>query len=252
MLSSNLSNGIFHRVEKKYILNCGQYDVITDELHKRMELDIYSQQGQAYGVQSLYYDTPGHALVSESLSNRQYKEKLRLRSYGQPQPEDLVYIEIKKKINGVGCKRRCRVRLDQAYRFLDGGLFPDSPEEGSMQLLREIYAMLCRYGMELGPSVHISASRLAFAGRGDAGLRITFDSDVLGRTDDLLLESGKYGGMLLGPGQYVMEVKTFGSMPLWLTGLLASARAFPQSFSKHRAVYYNKLIQMKKAVTTYA
>ena len=51
---------------------------------------------------SLYLDTPSWRLIRDSIHAGAYKEKLRLRSYGKPNPESLVFLEIKKKYKGVG------------------------------------------------------------------------------------------------------------------------------------------------------
>jgi hypothetical protein len=93
----------------------------------------------------------------------------------------------------------------------------------------------------------ISYNRLAFNGRGDAGLRISFDTELRGRTHDLRLESGGYGELLLDPEYIVLEVKALASLPLWLTHLLSSQRAFAGRFSKYRIMYENTLTSKMEA-----
>jgi hypothetical protein len=218
-----------------------QYESITDVLRTRMMPDSFTGCGMTYSIRTLYYDTPFNAFISESLSNRRYKEKIRLRTYDEPQPDDSVYIEIKKKISGVSSKRRCKMPLNEAYRFLESGQLDGLYEKGDTQILREIRAMLFRYDMGLKPTALVSSDRLALSGQEDVGLRITFDTNLRGRTHDLLLESGSYGDRLLDPESVVMEIKALKSMPLWLSSLLTSSQVFPRSFSKYRTMYHSSI-----------
>lgn len=48
-----------------------------------------------------------------------YKEKLRVRSYGVPTGDDKVFVELKKKYDGVVYKRR--VAMTAARRFSKAG-----------------------------------------------------------------------------------------------------------------------------------
>ena len=235
-MSIQYTENIFYRIEKKYLVTRKQYNEITKILSERMALDEYSKEGGTYNVMSLYYDTPSKAFICEALFNRRYKEKLRLRTYTVPQPDADVFVEVKKKVDGIGNKRRCTLPLADAYRFLEKG---DISYEGdNQQVLREIYAILGRYDMNLSPSALISYNRLAYNGKDeDVGLRISFDTDLRGRLQDLRFESGTYGKRLLDPEVVVMEIKVLSCMPLWLTQLLASQQVFPRSFSKYRAMH---------------
>ena len=52
--------------------------------------------------------------IRHSISKPYYKEKLRLRSYKLPtNTNDKVFLELKKKINGIVSKRRLSLPLDR-------------------------------------------------------------------------------------------------------------------------------------------
>ena len=85
--------GIFQRYEKKYLLNRTQYQNLSRKLESHMREDQYGKST----ICNIYYDTPDHRLIRESMEKPIYKEKLRLRSYGVPKKEDLVFVELKKK-----------------------------------------------------------------------------------------------------------------------------------------------------------
>ena len=240
-MPNNLAAGVFHRFEKKFILTHEQYAEIAQTLCARMKIDDNNKSGDMYHVRSLYYDTPHNSLISEALSTPRYKEKVRLRAYGKPQRDDIVFVEIKKKVNGVGSKRRIELPLNDAYMFLDCGRLPCSYEDDKAQVMREIYAILSRNGMNLRPSALISYSRLALDGLEDKGLRITFDSDLRGQTHDLLLESEDRGTPIIDSEHVVMEVKAPAALPLWLTRQLSHRQTFARKFSKYRAIYQKTL-----------
>lgn len=77
-----------------------------------MRPDIYGEST----VCSVYYDTPDFRLIRASLEKPVYKEKLRLRSYGPAQADQPVFLELKKKYDGVVYKRRICLPLYEAVR----------------------------------------------------------------------------------------------------------------------------------------
>ena len=71
----------FARVETKYLLTSAQAEAMEAGLVRQgfRRMDFGSPR-----VQSLYYDTADYALIRASLERPAYKEKLRLRTYGEP------------------------------------------------------------------------------------------------------------------------------------------------------------------------
>lgn len=69
----------------------------------------------AYTICNIYYDTGDWRLIRKSLEKPVYREKLRVRSYGVPTGDDKVFVELKKKYDGVVYKRR--VAMTAARRF---------------------------------------------------------------------------------------------------------------------------------------
>lgn len=91
----------FERKEVKYRLNAKQHREVLDALAGRMAADEYGRTR----ITSLYFDTPTRDLIARSLEKPLYKEKLRLRWYGTPTSGERVYVEIKKKYDGIVCER---------------------------------------------------------------------------------------------------------------------------------------------------
>lgn len=51
------------------------------------------------------------------------------------------------------------------------------------------------------------------------------------------LEHGSYGNKLLPDGQYLMEVKISGAVPLWFAKIISGLNIYPISFSKYGTEY---------------
>lgn len=218
---------IFRRVEKKYRLRPCQKDALLAAIGSRLTPDAHGLST----ICSLYLDTPDHLIIRNSIDARVYKEKLRLRSYGTPAPQDSVFLEIKKKLRGVVYKRREILRLADAMAYIRGGPMP-----ANTQIMREIdYAM--HFYRQPQPAMLIAYEREAYFDQTLPSLRITFDSSIRYRQDDLCLEQGHHGTLLLPPETIIMEIKTDGAMPLWLARTLSEQGILPISFSKYGTAY---------------
>ena len=115
---------VFSRYEKKYMINSAVYLKIQDVLRKYMNADPYNKDGAFYTISNIYYDTPDNYLIRNSTMKPAYKEKLRLRAYGVPKEEDLIFLEIKKKFQKIVNKRRTKLSLKEAYSLWKTGRSP--------------------------------------------------------------------------------------------------------------------------------
>lgn len=219
---------IFKRVEKKYIVT----DKQADELIKRMKGKMEADQYGLTTICNIYYDTPDHQLIRTSMEKPVYKEKLRIRSYGIPDKDSKVFVELKKKYKGVVYKRRVDMSLIDSYEFVNFGVAPGK----NLQIEKEIMYFL-KFYRDVGPAMYLSYDRIAFAGVGNPDLRITFDGNITYREEETRLEKGVWGEKLLDEHTRIMEIKIPGSMPMWLSGLLDELKIYPGSFSKYGEAY---------------
>jgi SPX domain protein involved in polyphosphate accumulation len=218
---------IFQREEKKYIITPQQKADLLLRAGTQMQLDQYGRST----IASLYFDTMDHRMIRQSMEKPLYKEKLRLRSYGVAAAQSRVYLELKKKYKGIVYKRREKMTLMQARRYIQTGILPFDT-----QIMREIDWVIRAYG-DIKPVIYISYEREAYFAASDDALRMTFDHNLLYRTQDLTLTHGAYGTPILPGGQIVLEIKALGAMPLWLADALDSAKIYPSSFSKYGTAY---------------
>lgn len=215
---------VFNRVEKKYLLNELEYQLLLKKLKPYIIPDQYSKSV----ICNLYFDTNNFDLIRRSIEKPIYKEKVRLRSYGIPDLDSTVFLEIKKKYKKQVNKRRISLPLKEIYEFLE------STKENT-QIEKEIAYTLKFY--QLKPMVYLAYNRLAFCGKNNPDFRITFDSNIRYRKDNLKLELGDKGKTILPDGTYIMEVKANFSYPLWFSALLSELHIYPTTFSKYGKVY---------------
>ena len=219
----------FERIEKKYLLNPEQHAGMLRALKGRMHADEYGLST----LLSLYLDTDDDLLIRRSIEKPKYKEKVRLRSYGVPRDGDRVFLELKKKSQGVVYKRRIALTAGEAMAYLLSGQPPS--ERG--QIFRELDYAVKRYSLK--PALVLAYDRVAYAEDAPSpnALRITMDQAVRSRVSDLDLRLGGEGEELLPPGMRLMEIKIAQSMPLWLCRALSEYQVYPTSFSKYGRAY---------------
>ncbi len=228
---------IFRRIEKKYLINETECEQVLSQIARHLYPDPYGKST----ICSLYLDTPSFLLIRNSIDARTYKEKIRLRSYGTPSDGDRVFLELKKKYKGVVYKRRIVLPLADAMDYIQNGNQP--PDS---QIFREIdYAM--HFYQKPQPAMMIIYERDAFFFHDYPALRITFDRKVRYRSTDLRLELGTDGTHLLPDDSIIMEIKTDGAMPRFLSAVLDQMNIFPTSFSKYGRAYLD-LTQRNKTV----
>lgn len=226
-----MATEVFNRFEHKYMLDKETFLKVLKIMDEHMVIDVHNIGHKPYTIANIYFDTPDDYLIRTSLSKPTYKEKLRLRAYGVPTKESKVYLEIKKKFNGIVNKRRTTLMLNEAYGFIASGKAPEPKEYMNAQVLREIEYFLKIY--DLSPKLYLAYDRIAYFEKDNNDLRISFDMNIRSRRYDLKPEAGDYGERLLSDDVYLMEIKTSFAKPLWLAHMLAEFDIKRISFSKY-------------------
>ncbi len=228
---------VFERHEIKYMITVEQRKQIMRGLEGKMIPDPHGEST----ICNVYYDTPDFRLIRRSLEKPKYKEKIRLRSYGTPSEDTIVFLELKKKYKGVVYKRRIELPEKSAEEYMDGKIGMDElmkviANKSGPQIVSELDYFRKFYG-SLKPEVYLCYDRCAYFSEEDDSLRITFDKNIRWRTDKVSLTKGPGGKTLLAPETSLMEIKTSSAMPVWLMKILSEAEARPSSFSKYGRAY---------------
>lgn len=226
----------FERVEHKYLLTKHDANMLYSQIKDYIQDDMYPQ----YSLHNIYLDSSDYTMISRSIEGPQYKEKLRIRSYGDPDENSFIYVEMKKKYAGIVYKRRIQIKENELCDFLNGSLTFDN------QILHEIEYMEHIY--HPSPKIFIGYDRRAFQGKYENDVRITFDTNIRYRLDHLSLHDDYPDEYLLRNDQCLLEVKVKDRYPLWLSHALTSMHLTRTSFSKYGTIYTNILKEERNSL----
>ncbi|MCR5223622.1 MAG: polyphosphate polymerase domain-containing protein, partial [Bacilli bacterium] len=146
-----------------------------------------------------------------------------------------VFLEIKKKYAGIVGKRRIEIKLKDFYDYLETGELNNSNE----QIKKEIDYCFKLYNLE--PKLFLAYDRLSYYDKDDINFRITFDTNIRSREDNLRLEKGDKGELYFDNDLIVMETKALNAYPMWFVKALSELKLYPGSFSKYGSIYSKKL-----------
>ena len=221
---------IIDRFEQKYFLNNDQYFNLMHNIVDKIKKDQFYNET----IYNIYFDNDNYDLINKSLEKPEYKEKIRLRSYNLVNNNSVVFLEIKKKFNNHTNKRRIIISYQEYLNFVKTG----NLENENRQILREILYCFKKY--DLKPKIKVKYDRLSYYLKDDINFRITFDNNIQYNCD-INFNNYLKSKCLFNEG-YIMEIKTFNSIPLWLNKILDELKIYPISFSKIGKIYEGGLI----------
>ncbi|MFI3213917.1 MAG: polyphosphate polymerase domain-containing protein [Eubacteriales bacterium] len=224
---------VFKRYELKYLLNIEQYRALKEIMKAHMALDQFGK----HTINNIYFDTDNYLLIRRSLEKPCYKEKLRVRSYGSTNADSKVFVELKKKYDGVVYKRRLDLQEKEALDFL----VRDIPLEQPSQISKEVQYFMKYYGT-LVPKVYLSYEREAFYGLVNSDFRMTFDQNIRMKEYTELESKDKSVEEILSKEQILLEVKTGMGIPTWLLNFFSENQIYKTSFSKYGRAYEQFLL----------
>jgi hypothetical protein len=127
--------------------------------------------------------------------------------------------------------------LEEAQIWLgEGTLFPTNTQIG-----KEIDYFFDYYET-LAPKVFLSYERDAYYSLDGSDFRVTFDENILAREEELSLACDVWGEKLIDDNMVLMEIKTSGGYPLWMTQVLSQQKIYKISFSKIGTVYESMIM----------
>ncbi len=224
---------IFKRHELKYSLTKQQYKQLCRCMEKYMLLDRYGR----HKISNVYFDTDNFSIIRHSIEKPKYKEKLRLRVYGQPDDNTVSFIELKKKFNGVVYKRRLQSTQLNAMSYLCS----KAELEDTSQIKKEVDYFKGVHS-SLSPSIYLSYEREAYYSPDDENFRITFDFNIKMRDVDISPYESNKDVNILPDDTVVLEVKTVKGLPFWFVEFLGKNGLYKTSFSKYGTAYNNFIL----------
>lgn len=227
------------RIEYKYLVPTSELERLRGKIAAHVRPDSYAagRRDHTYVVRSLYFDTSRFDFYNEKIEGLRKRKKIRVRGYNDYAPGDRVFMEIKRKHDSSISKNRAPVPYDDlAYLIESGDLDAYAVRRGDDGGVRENAERFLFHikNLALEPVVLIVYDREAYHYRFNDDLRITFDKHLRSASRvsvDGLYREGDFIDAL--PNYFILEVKTRGSFPPWLTHTIASLELQRRALSKY-------------------
>jgi hypothetical protein len=223
----------------KFVITAAQRAALMEKLDPHLRPDANADETAYYPIVSLYYDNPERDCYWEKIRSLSNRRKMRVRVYGSLSGHlpPTSFIEVKHKQDGRGVKRRAQMPYTEALR-VGAGLWPEGVHlsETDRRTIIEIHDLVNR--RHFTPCMVMRYDRRAYAAIDPTSdLRITYDTGIAYRLKNL---NPVPDDRDFGPNDYmypddisVLEVKVTGTIPYWLSRLIAQTGCILQSHSKY-------------------
>lgn len=230
------------RYEYKYYVPEKKIEILRSMIEPFMQLDPFaaSQPERQYTVRSIYFDTPDFECYSTKIDGLKHRNKVRLRGYNSEDPDNKVFLEIKRKYEGPIMKNRAFLKYKNVKDIFTGSS-PDHyikeaklKEDEKEDIKRFFYNL---YSRKMRPVVGVIYEREPYLSKVNNPLnklRITFDKNLRGipypTIDNLYSEENvRYARS----GYFILEVKFNSHYPSWMTPIISTLRLTKESASKY-------------------
>ncbi|MFX0071063.1 MAG: VTC domain-containing protein [Candidatus Hermodarchaeota archaeon] len=227
----------FNRFEIKYQISMIQKDQIISHIKPFMQLDSHVQNNHHYEVRSVYFDSPFRKSFLDKRDGIKTRIKLRIRYYpdNQSSQKELVFIELKKKINENVSKTRILAPFEEAFKIIDNSSleaknFYKNASKEDKSNLEEVWYLYNRYHLE--PVCVVCYKRQPFMDKMENRFRVTFDTDIKVRNYNFNLHNGDGNAYVVPANVCVMEVKFNSFIPRWAIKILQINDVIQQKTSK--------------------
>jgi len=227
----------FERREYKYFVPASCIDSLRERFLQYMEHDPFCRflENNKYHVRSIYYDTPKFNFYFEKKAGLKIRKKVRIRSYNFMDDKSYAFFEIKRKYNNIIFKNRAKIDFSTVPILLNGADYRNYCknltfiEKASLE--RFIYLMK---RLNLESKVLVTYEREAFFGKEESDLRVTFDTSVRSYPHPVLEDIFRDEDMnMYIDNFFVLEVKFWGRMPVWVRNVLRDFSLRQESISKY-------------------
>lgn len=224
-----------YRKELKYIVSEAMLTDVDNRIKTVMQKDEH-QQGDYYGIRSIYLDTPDYVCRRQNEAGISTREKYRIRIYDSS--SELINAEIKIRHRDTISKMSEKISRDTVEALAAGdfsqvlSLLEKQKNEKNGSRVLEKY--LVKIGaMEYKPAVIVDYERTAYI-YPIANVRITFDRNVFGSKEyDRFFDGNLHGIPAIENGLHVLEIKYDEFLPPEIGQLLAGLNLERTGCSKY-------------------
>lgn len=217
---------VVNRRELKYVISEHDYYKFSTLLPQILKTDKNNGE-YGYSIRSLYFDSRNNDDYYSKVNGEEVRKKIRLRIYKTT--DELVKLEIKRKININQIKETVMISREDAKRLIDR-------DYSVLLKYKEKTAQTAYNIMILGqyePVVVIDYNRKAYLHE-ENSIRVTLDSDIRSNETNFNIFSDE---LPMKPVfdfyNAVLEVKYNGELFCWITSIVHGEDTVYQSLSKY-------------------
>ncbi len=214
----------WQRHEVKYLIDEEQARLVRRYCQRYLPIDPYAENRQdwQYPILSVYFDSPGRALLFQALHRLSFRFKLRVRTYRMfcdNGGSTSAFLEIKRKVQGIVQKTRALIGRDAASGLVEYGVMALPGQDGRQSSNVAEFLTTCRQ-IAARPVVGVFYEREAYEGHTDERVRITLDRNM--HSGWLGTSGGKYHEVWrpVHTAGVILEVKFTNTYPFWLSDML--------------------------------
>lgn len=225
------------RREFKFLLPAEEGEKFRQYISTMIPVDRGAEDG--YPVISEYYDTPDRHTYWQKQWGVANRRRVRSRVYGRA--TGLIppagFIEIKHKLDGDGVKRRAALPIDSLPELAQGripaALLAENRSNADKHVVEELRDIIVLGGAR--PVVQVRYDRMAYDSGPEGTIRVTFDTGLRCRFDlkPLTPDDPDFPLRVVERDIAVVEVKTIGSVPIWLRKAAGEYHLQAESMSKY-------------------
>lgn len=227
------------RYEYKYLVPLNKLDELRYAIAPFFRVDEYAEDRtkQEYTVRSIYYDTPKLDDYRDKIEGLKIRKKIRIRAYNELKPDNLVFLEVKRKYENFISKNRAPLlylNLEDALTNIDyyGFLLK---KRGYINTEDDASKFFFHFRNRSSiPIVLVVYDREAYFSKFDSTLRVTFDKNL--RSLPFPSINDIYNEAALKPamhGYFILEVKFYEGFPHWFQNILGGFGFQRRAISKY-------------------
>lgn len=213
------------RCETKYLVQPELRTALRCDLELLLDHDLHADAvTNGYEVATLYFDTPARRNYTDKLDGVPLRRKFRIRQYGNDAATRRF--ELKERIFDRHRKQRTMLS-NEDYKALVSGRLPQSRDP----IVLAYWAERARQALQ--PCLVVQYSRLAFVGRADRSVRVTFDTSLRARRATRFEDTRSTSVPALSPGMTILEFKWTTAFPFWMQALVQKYSLRNAAISKY-------------------
>jgi len=232
------------RYELKYIISEPTARAVRAYARNHLMPDpfAHAEQNYSYNIYSVYLDSPGMALMNQTLEGLKNRFKLRVRFYDD-HPDHQVFFEVKRRENDAIIKARAKVRRDAAHRLMyahnawpDRSDLPNPADDRSWNALRQFCELRDKIAAE--PQALVCYNREAWCSPEDDSIRVTFDRQLEAAPYEpdktfKLERNEKWVKPIMRVPGVVLELKFTDRFPNWMRNMVEMFDLYRTSMAKY-------------------